>query len=56
MTTSSSEVDRELHVIGRTVETWNSGDVDGFLDCLTDDVYWDDPAMLRPAENKLDVR
>lgn len=56
MTTSFSHDDQELQVIERTVETWNSHDVEGFLDCLADEVYWDDPAMPRPAENKVDVR
>jgi len=56
MAAASSEAEHELQVITRTVETWNRRDIEAFLDCLTDDVYWDDPAMPSPAQNKAGVR
>ncbi len=56
MAASSTDVELELRVIARTVDAWNHRDIEDFLDCLTDDVYWDDPPMPSPAQNKSDVR
>lgn len=56
MAATAIAADTELAVIARTVENWNSHDIDGVLDCMTEDVYWDDPAMPSPARNKAEVR
>lgn len=56
MASPSLQQDPDLQVLMRAVETWNQRDAEGYLDCLTDDVYWDDPPMPSPARNKEDVR
>lgn len=56
MAASSSGMEHELGIIARMVEMWNRHDIEGFLECLTDDVYWDDPPMPSPAQNKGDVQ
>ena len=48
--------DPEIEVLMRSLERWNAADIEGFLDCLTDDIYWDDPPMPSPATSKNEVR
>ena len=38
------------------VERWNARDLGSYLDLLTDDVVWDDPAMQAPAEGRASVK
>ncbi len=56
MSAPSLQQDSDLQVLMRAVETWNKRDLEGYLDCLTDDVYWDDPPMPSPARSKQEVR
>ena len=36
-------------------DAWNAGDLDHFLEFLTDDVEWNDPAMNAPAKGRAAV-
>jgi steroid delta-isomerase-like uncharacterized protein len=43
-------------VAERIVETWNAQDLPSFFGLLTEDVWWDDPAMPAPAAGADAVR
>ncbi len=43
-------------VVGGMVEAWNDRDLDGYVSQLTEDVVWNDPAMVEPAEGREAVR
>jgi len=43
-------------IIEELARTWNARELEHFLDLLSDDVEWDDPAMSTPAKGKTAVR
>ena len=45
-----------IDLVEAMVSSWNDRDLDRFLNLLTDDVYWNDPAMPAPASGRESVR
>jgi steroid delta-isomerase-like uncharacterized protein len=48
--------DEVVAIIEELARTWNARELERFLDLLSDDVEWDDPAMSAPARGKAAVR
>ena len=48
--------DERIRLVHDLIAAWTARDLERFLDCLTDDVEWDDPAMSAPARGKEAVR
>ncbi len=45
-----------VQLVHDLIGAWNAHDFDRFMEFLTDDVEWDDPAMSAPARGKEAVR
>jgi len=56
MRKSIMNADEVVAIIEELARTWNARDLERFLDLLSDDVEWDDPAMSAPARGKTAVR
>jgi steroid delta-isomerase-like uncharacterized protein len=48
--------DEVVAIIEELACTWNARELERFLDLLSEDVEWDDPAMSAPARGKAAVR
>lgn len=48
--------DERIRLVHGLIAAWAARDLERVLDCLTDDVEWDDPAMSAPARGKEAVR
>jgi len=47
-----TQVSSQFDFLKIAVNAWNTKNLDQFLSCLTEDVFWDDPAMEKPARGR----